>query len=509
MNIFLKKLALLISCFVVCLRPGAEPLAAPAASAAFDVATVAVSNVSLPPYPYIDYPASLPKDQRSGGRDPIYDGTLVIAGGNLRVVEGTTSKRLFLNNQAGMTALAAQGYYADASKALGGVKVNTASVADPQWLDQQVGDRYELFVKLGFGCANLHALTSYDVYLIRHADADHGDSNTWIVIAELPDNEGTWLTVIDEKPLPRNVGLIMGNTGDKRDGPVFPYLDFPSTLPLDHRGPSFVPVEERTFVISGNTVQAVEGLTSKRQINNAAAGMASFAARRTYAGVIKAMGGVKVNTASPADEEWLAGQGSDRAALFDQLGLHGSTTSAVESYDVYLIHLGRKIVWVVVAELLDNAGTVLTVVDEKAPEQADIAVQAVTADQADTLAKSLRAYGHVALHLSFDTGRATLLAESGPAVDDVVMLLRARPALRLAIVGHTDNVGDPAQNQALSLARARSVLAALVAQKIAPARLSAAGLGADKPVADNDSEDGRARNRRVELVREGEQGGGK
>lgn len=91
--------------------------------------------------------------------------------------------------------------------------------------------------------------------------------------------------------------------------------------------------------------------------------------------------------------------------------------------------------------------------------------------------------------------------ESVPAINEVVTLLRAQPALRLLVEGHTDSSGDKTHNQALSLARAKSVVRAITAQKIEPARLSAIGLAASKPLADNGSEDGRAKNRRVELVR--------
>jgi outer membrane protein OmpA-like peptidoglycan-associated protein len=86
-------------------------------------------------------------------------------------------------------------------------------------------------------------------------------------------------------------------------------------------------------------------------------------------------------------------------------------------------------------------------------------------------------------------------------VAEVVKLLQASPALRLAVEGHTDNAGTPAHNQQLSEARAQAVVAALAAQGIATSRLQAAGFGQTKPLADNATETGRAQNRRVELVK--------
>ncbi|WP_414555007.1 OmpA family protein [Stenotrophomonas forensis] len=83
----------------------------------------------------------------------------------------------------------------------------------------------------------------------------------------------------------------------------------------------------------------------------------------------------------------------------------------------------------------------------------------------------------------------------------MLQLLQGDPALKLSIEGHTDNSGAVAHNRSLSEDRARSVVAALTARGIAAGRLQAAGFGADKPVADNGSEEGKARNRRVELVK--------
>ena len=80
-------------------------------------------------------------------------------------------------------------------------------------------------------------------------------------------------------------------------------------------------------------------------------------------------------------------------------------------------------------------------------------------------------------------------------------MMKAHPEVKVAVEGHTDNVGAPASNRTLSDQRAKSVVAAITAQGIGAGRLTAAGFGQDKPVADNASEDGRARNRRVELVR--------
>jgi outer membrane protein OmpA-like peptidoglycan-associated protein len=121
---------------------------------------------------------------------------------------------------------------------------------------------------------------------------------------------------------------------------------------------------------------------------------------------------------------------------------------------------------------------------------------------AEGLAAALAASGSVTLdNILFDTGKATLKAESDVPLATVIDLLRSDPRLTLEIQGHTDNVGGKDANLKLSRDRAEAVKARLVKGGIAAARLSTAGFGDSQPVADNASEAGRARNRRVVLVK--------
>jgi OmpA-OmpF porin, OOP family len=109
--------------------------------------------------------------------------------------------------------------------------------------------------------------------------------------------------------------------------------------------------------------------------------------------------------------------------------------------------------------------------------------------------------GNATIHVNFATDKADILPDSQPQIDQIVTVLRNLPTLRLSINGYTDNSGAAAHNLALSDARAKSVVAALVDKGVAASRLQAKGFGDRNPVADNHTEDGRARNRRVELVR--------
>lgn len=137
----------------------------------------------------------------------------------------------------------------------------------------------------------------------------------------------------------------------------------------------------------------------------------------------------------------------------------------------------------------------LDVIEEK-PFQASI-----KAPEASAMKTALDKDGRVSLYVNFDFNKATLKPDAGLVVAQVVKLLKDNPDLKLEIGGHTDNIGGRDYNVKLSEQRAATIVAALVAQGVAADRLRAAGYGPDKPVADNNKEEGRAQNRRVELVK--------
>lgn len=118
------------------------------------------------------------------------------------------------------------------------------------------------------------------------------------------------------------------------------------------------------------------------------------------------------------------------------------------------------------------------------------------------LAQQLAKDGHVALYgIYFDTDSSVPRPESEATLQNVLQTLKADDSLKLEIQGHTDDTGTPDHNATLSGARAASVLRWLTDHGIAAARLTSKGYGATMPVADNKSQEGRAKNRRVELVR--------
>lgn len=108
---------------------------------------------------------------------------------------------------------------------------------------------------------------------------------------------------------------------------------------------------------------------------------------------------------------------------------------------------------------------------------------------------------HVALYgVLFDFNKSTLQPASDGALQQVAALMAANPSLKIEIQGHTDNVGGDAYNQTLSEARAHSVMTWLIAHNVAATRMTAKGYGKTRPVADNNTDEGRTKNRRVEIA---------
>lgn len=134
---------------------------------------------------------------------------------------------------------------------------------------------------------------------------------------------------------------------------------------------------------------------------------------------------------------------------------------------------------------------------ETASFKSDLAVV-----EASEIKSAIADKGHVALYgLFFDTGNDQLTAESKPALVEVSKALKAEQGLNLYVVGHTDSVGSVASNQQLSERRAKSIINSLTTQfGIDKSRLVPIGVGLAAPVSTNNTEEGRALNRRVELV---------
>jgi len=145
-----------------------------------------------------------------------------------------------------------------------------------------------------------------------------------------------------------------------------------------------------------------------------------------------------------------------------------------------------------------NAGEPVSRVTIVEPEK----MAQVYAVDASSLYAGLQAQGRVSVYgINFETNGAVVGADSEAVLSQVREMLGAHPDLKLKIEGHTDNVGAAAANRLLSQQRAAAVKAWLVGQGVGEGRLAVEGFGDSRPVAPNDSDEGRAKNRRVELVR--------
>ncbi|GFZ93690.1 OmpA family protein [Dyella caseinilytica] len=141
------------------------------------------------------------------------------------------------------------------------------------------------------------------------------------------------------------------------------------------------------------------------------------------------------------------------------------------------------------------AGIYLQICEGKAMAAGEVTVDA------KAMAQGLSQQGHIALYgIHFGTDSAVLSADSTPTLQQMAALMKSRPTLKVYIVGHTDNTGTLEHNLALSTQRAESVVKALQALGIAPSQMSAKGLASFAPIASNTTDDGKTKNRRVELV---------
>jgi|WetSurMetagenome_2_1015567.scaffolds.fasta_scaffold08944_5 OmpA-OmpF porin, OOP family len=123
---------------------------------------------------------------------------------------------------------------------------------------------------------------------------------------------------------------------------------------------------------------------------------------------------------------------------------------------------------------------------------------------AEVFKNDIRATGHAAVYgITFDTDSAVIKPESAQALGEIAKLLNADPGLKIFVVGHTDGTGSVDHNLKLSQDRAQSVMQALIKEYgVAPVRLRPFGCGPFAPVASNATEEGKAKNRRVELVQQ-------
>ncbi|AWH53063.1 OmpA family protein [Stenotrophomonas sp. ESTM1D_MKCIP4_1] len=435
----------------------------------FDTTQLSISSVALGELPFFSLPHGYaPQNtasKRAWARFPFR------IGDGVHWAEGPSwSARIVADSAADKTfsALEVQRNFDGVLAAAGGHKVFEGKLLRDIYYGPQLED------EIGGGfidAVNLDQDAATTVYVVRQADR-----TVWVQLAV--DSNGAGLVVLDDVPFKPtaqwsdsfpHLGLPAGygerNAPQKRDFDTFPFWN----------GKRFEQVEGRTWAQDFDKGEHAYSLHEVRR--NLEAMMAQAGGRKVFDGHIprEAADGVPQQVKSAYSQ----------AAGFSW-----------QDYEtqVYRVDLadGRQL-WVHARLEYLSAGWV--VVERKGFTQTAALLPA------DALRNQLNSAGRVAIQVNFASDKADILPTSEPQLAQVLELLRSDAALKLAIEGHTDNSGAAAHNRSLSEARAASVVAALTSKGIAPERLQAAGFGADKPVADNGSEDGRARNRRVELVK--------
>lgn len=439
-----------------------------------------ISTRPLPPFPYFDWPRGF--NPAMGHRyAKEFDGAYVILGKQMHAVEGRIEIRRFSHRNANLSQLAAQRRYEALIKGLGATKVNAIAPEDLTSNASTV-HRLELWEKLRIPERGM----SYDTYVVRTAH-----KRSWIVL--MVDDSTTQVMAIDEGPMSQTIHLLPSGSksssgAHKIDNlPPFPYIDWPTGLNTDN-AKGKISDFDRAYIILGKKVHAIEGRIETRRYRHNQTHLSPLACQRNFAALIATLGGTKVNLVSPYDPV-LAGKGASTYDVSEKLQVPGPRAT----YDAYLIRTPQTTAWIVV--MVDDEEAMVLSIEEKPLERS------VGYVSAEAMRAELATNGHVPLYINFDSDRSAIRPDGEPVIKEILALLKIEPALVLTIEGHTDNSGDAKRNVALSQQRAEAVVQALLKSGVDKVRLKAIGYGANKPLDDNTKEAGRAKNRRVELVK--------
>ncbi len=204
---------------------------------------------------------------------------------------------------------------------------------------------------------------------------------------------------------------------------------------------------------------------------------------------LKSIGAVKIFSGTITNEEYERYNKKD-----PNKGGEGDIGYDGEQINVYAIR-SKAQGNILVQYSSTNASAKLNILQQKALTQT---ISKITADE---IIKDLANTGKSILYINFDTDQSSITTDGKETVNQIAEALNKDKSLKISIEGHTDNTGDAAHNQKLSTDRANAVMTALINQNIAKSRLSAKGFGAERPLVANDSEENKAKNRRVELIK--------
>lgn len=310
----------------------------------------------------------------------------------------------------------------------------------------------------------------------KHTDHYQDTVQTVSKKTEQPDNKGT----LDMNSIP---------ISDEELG-AFPFFSLPEGVQEQNKAikRSF---DMLFFPING-VMTPMEGKVWKSYIVKNQDSEESWSAPyflKSYDDAIISAGGVKIFDGKVASAEM--NRIKDQATYFGEEGSIDYWNNPVRTYlirraggdDIYL-------------QISANSASGAIQILQKGPLK-----QTIKLLKADQIQNDLNNKGKAVLYINFDTNKATLKADGKKAVDEIYQVLSNDKALKIDINGYTDNVGEQNLNLQLSKQRAETVKTELVKNGIAENRLTSAGFGQNNPIGDNNSEEGKAKNRRVELVK--------
>lgn len=268
----------------------------------------------------------------------------------------------------------------------------------------------------------------------------------------------------------------------------FPFINLPKGLEAMNK-----PLERKFdvcyFPIDG-VMTAVEGKLYKVNVTNAKG--ETYSQRyfeKSMADYLKSIGASLIYDGEISKESY-----ANYAKEDPNKGGEGDIGYPGENIHFYLIKTKDK-GNIYIQYTSNNAGGKLNVLQEEA------FVQTVTKVNAAKISQDLTTNGKIDLYINFDLNKATITADGKKIVDEIAKSMKEDSNLKLSIEGHTDNTGNSKDNLLLSEKRAQSVLTNLIQQGIDKTRLSSKGWGDQHPLASNDNEADKAKNRRVSLVK--------
>ncbi len=291
-----------------------------------------------------------------------------------------------------------------------------------------------------------------------------------------------------------NIGLT-----NKFEG-SFPYFKLPEgytfTDPGKYHGKGVVKDVDREYFYNHGIYFPMEGKSFKAiiRVDDEKFKDKTFSkleVQKSFDDFIGSVGGVKINNGEPVKSGEKDRLKSEAPNAYTDGYLHSCNN--YDDVHTYVIRTKDKTVFV--QYNLGSEQASMTVLEPKTFENKMSIIPAAE------IQKQLDEKGKAVLYINFDTDKATLKPDGKQFVDEIANLLNTNKELKLSIEGHTDNTGDAEHNKKLSEQRATTVLNKLTSIGITPSRLQVKGFGSEKPLVANDTENNKANNRRVELIK--------